>query len=290
MDPRPNRGVTAQSRTNGRVRRASRKASRSRTWRLRSERASLPTDRVTAGSQAAAVCQAAAGTPTVPAAILSGLRCGSGSSTDAPTSRTFRQQHPDRLHVAIREPGIPTPVPTPPPAARSYRSSDFDPPAQPPVRTVDQHPQPPAPDGQPVHAPVLHPLRQAEPAQPPNAAKPDDVDVNDATPNTPPFPSIAAATCTSACVSTPPVTRRVVSTMVIAIPSASTVQGVARTSREGDRDERAGLNSELGHPPERGVPNSNASTANVTTTTTTMVDPNHILTGSYVCAFRVRGC
>jgi hypothetical protein len=78
--------------------------------------------------------------------------------------------------------------------------------------------------------------------------------------------------------------------MVIAIPSASTVQGVARTSREGDRDERAGLNSELGHPPERGVPNSNASTANVTTTTTTMVDPNHILTGSYVCAFRVRGC
>src|SRR5438477_11564414 len=44
--------------------------------------------------------------------------------------------------------------------------------------------------------------------------------------------------------------------MVIAIPSASTVQGVARTSREGDRAEHAAANSELGHPPERGVPNS----------------------------------
>src|SRR5947208_1294282 len=72
----------------------------------------------------------------------------------------------------------------------------------------------------------------------------------------PPFASTAAATCTSACVSTPPVTERVVSTMVIAIPSASTVQGVARTSREGDRAEHAAANSELGHPPERGVPNS----------------------------------
>jgi catechol 2,3-dioxygenase-like lactoylglutathione lyase family enzyme len=72
--------------------------------------------------------------------------------------------------------------------------------------------------------------------------------------------------------------------MVIAIPSASTVQGVARTSREGDRDEHAGLNSELGHPPERGVPKSNAVRRNVTTTTTTMVDPNHILTGRYALA------
>src|SRR5439155_7082308 len=44
--------------------------------------------------------------------------------------------------------------------------------------------------------------------------------------------------------------------MVIAIPSASTVQGVARTSREGDRAEHAAANSELDHPPERGVPNS----------------------------------
>ena len=34
------------------------------------------------------------------------------------------------------------------------------------------------------------------------------------------------------------------------------VQGVARTSREGDRDEHAAANSELDHPPERGVPRS----------------------------------
>ena len=42
--------------------------------------------------------------------------------------------------------------------------------------------------------------------------------------------------------------------MVIAIPSRFNGQGVARTSREGDRDEPAAPNSELGHPPERGVP------------------------------------
>jgi hypothetical protein len=33
-------------------------------------------------------------------------------------------------------------------------------------------------------------------------------------------------------------------------------QGVARTSREGDRDELAAANSELDRPPERGVPRS----------------------------------
>ena len=61
-------------------------------------------------------------------------------------------------------------------------------------------------------------------------------------------------------------------------PSASTVQGVARTSREGDRVEHAVVNSALSHPPERGVPNSNASTPNEPTATPA-VDPNRILTG-----------
>src|SRR5438477_1092569 len=46
------------------------------------------------------------------------------------------------------------------------------------------------------------------------------------------------------------------STMVIAIPSVSNGQGVARTLREGDRDEHAAANSELDHPPERGVPST----------------------------------
>ena len=41
-------------------------------------------------------------------------------------------------------------------------------------------------------------------------------------PSTPPTWSTTAATCTSACVSTPAVTEHVVSTMVIAIPSCST--------------------------------------------------------------------
>src|SRR5947209_4274136 len=58
--------------------------------------------------------------------------------------------------------------------------------------------------------------------------------------------------------------------MVIVIPSASTVQGVARTSREGDRVERAAVNSELDHPPERGVPYYDIK--NVATTTLTNVD------------------
>jgi hypothetical protein len=48
---------------------------------------------------------------------------------------------------------------------------------------------------------------------------------------------------------------RVTSTMAICHPfSRSNGQGVARTSREGDRDERAAANSWLDHPPERGVP------------------------------------
>src|SRR6266536_3780752 len=91
-------------------------------------------------------------------------------------------------------------------------------------------------------------------SQPCNSAYPAGVVANDSTPNTPPFASTAAATCTPRCVSTPPVIGRVLSTMVIAIPSLSNGQGVARTSREGDRDEPAAANSELGHPPERGVP------------------------------------
>src|SRR5437588_12867204 len=62
-------------------------------------------------------------------------------------------------------------------------------------------------------------------------------------------------------------TGRVVSTMVIAIPSASTVQGVARTAREGDRVERAAVNSELDHPPERGVPHFDVMTVAMTTIT-----------------------
>ena len=112
-------------------------------------------------------------------------------------------------------------------------------------------------------------------------------------PSTPPFVSTAAATCTSACVSTPPVTGRVVSTMVIAIPSLSNGQGVARTSREGDRDEqlrqqrldtlrngacpsRARSPADM-HPPNTSVhPTSQTdprATPNVATTTNTMVDP-----------------
>src|SRR5436190_10583804 len=92
------------------------------------------------------------------------------------------------------------------------------------------------------YAPVPStPTRSTTPkraSQPCNSRNPVGVVANDSTPNTPPLPSTAAATCTSACVSTPPVTRRVLSTMVIAIPSLSNGQGVARTSREGDRDDQ----------------------------------------------------
>ena len=96
-----------------------------------------------------------------------------------------------------------------------------------------------------IRAGAFHPdpidRTERRPANRATRRNPAGVVANDSTPNTPPFASTAAATCTSACVSTPPVTGRVVSTMVIAIPSASTVQGVARTSREGDRDEHAAL-------------------------------------------------
>jgi hypothetical protein len=62
----------------------------------------------------------------------------------------------------------------------------------------------------------------------------------DSTPNSPPTESTAAATWTSRWVSTPPVTGRVASTMGICHPFlCKWVQGLARTSREGDRDERA---------------------------------------------------
>src|SRR5438093_1174015 len=81
--------------------------------------------------------------------------------------------------------------------------------------------------------------------------------------------------------------------MVIAIPSLSNGQGVARTSREGDRDEHAAPTAAR-HPPERGVPylkladqptsthrtsvhptsqTEPPTTRNVATTTTTVVDP-----------------
>jgi hypothetical protein len=38
-------------------------------------------------------------------------------------------------------------------------------------------------------------------------------------------------------------------------------QGVARTSREGHRDQHAAVNSEFDHPPERGMPITNAEPA-----------------------------
>ena len=106
-----------------------------------------------------------------------------------------------------------------------------------------------------------------------NAPNPRGVVANDATPNTPPFPSTAAATCTSACVSTPPVTGRVVSTMVIAIPSLlNGSRGGTHVPRRRPCRARCS-NSELGHPPERGVPNSNATTAKVPAPTTTRWTP-----------------
>ena len=71
------------------------------------------------------------------------------------------------------------------------------------------------------------------------------------TPNSPPMSSSAAATCTSRCVSTPPVTARANtgSTMVIAIPSLSLGQGVARAAqcvrRRCDRPVGAGRSAAL---------------------------------------------
>ena len=63
---------------------------------------------------------------------------------------------------------------------------------------------------------------------------------NDSTPSRPPTGSTAAATWTSRWVSTPPTIGRVTSTMDICHPFlCNWVQGVARTSREGDRDELA---------------------------------------------------
>lgn len=71
------------------------------------------------------------------------------------------------------------------------------------------------------------------------------------TPSSAPMWSRAAATCTSRCVSTPPVTARAAagSTMVIAIPSLSNGQGVARGApcarRRCDRPVGAGRSAAL---------------------------------------------
>ena len=70
-----------------------------------------------------------------------------------------------------------------------------------------------------------------------------------ATPRRPPFGSSAAATFTSRRVSTPPVTGRAASTVVIAIPSFSIGQGVARAAqcvrRRCDRPVATGLSAAL---------------------------------------------
>jgi hypothetical protein len=93
-----------------------------------------------------------------------------------------------------------------------------------------------------IGARALHPTRPTDPkpaSQLDNDTYPARVAGNDSTPTTPPLASSAAATWLSRCVSTPPVTGRVLSTMATAIPSSLMVQGVARTSREGDRVEPA---------------------------------------------------
>ena len=87
------------------------------------------------------------------------------------------------------------------------------------------------------------PTRSNEPkrhSQACNSANPAVVVGNDSTPSTPPLASSAAATWTSKWVSTPPVIGRV---LRWSSPSllCSSGQGVARTSREGDRDDRTAL-------------------------------------------------
>ena len=217
------------------------------------------------------------------------------------------QQRPDRFHVAIcglRDPRRPTRQRSPRRFDGVDRVGLAGAAAQLAVGTIDlDHLHTTAAEmtseAGTVRAGAFHANPGDRPERPrPNRAarrNPMVVVANDSTPNTPPFASTAAATCTSRCVSTPPVTGRALSTMVIAIPSVSNGQGVARTSREGDRDEHAAANSELDHPPERGVPSSrprsdrqapneprcnnksdeHATAPNVTPTTNTTVDPTN---------------
>ena len=165
------------------------------------------------------------------------------------TPRAVRhQQRPDRFHIAIGGLGDPRG------AARQRRPSRLDgvdgvglavhgdapdgsgDPPRPPSTPRCEKPGQAGPVGAGAFHP--HPADRPERRQPGvQPANPARSWWNDSTPNTPPLASSAAATCTSKWVSTPPVIGRVLSTMVIAIPSVSNGQGVARTSREGDRDE-----------------------------------------------------
>ena len=88
-----------------------------------------------------------------------------------------------------------------------------------------------------------------------SSVNPAGVVGNDSTPSTPPVPSRTAATWVSRCVSTPPVTGHVTSTMAISPSLLSLKWSRGGTHVPGRRPCRACCwRSELGHPPERGVP------------------------------------
>ena len=236
-------------------------------------------------------CQAAAGHTPEPFSQLVGR--GEAEMADLVqaldprvTCRTFRdQQRPDRFHVAVRRSSrSPTPVPTPPPAPlRSRRSCRTSRPGGAAAGSVGRPRSPRAPAAQiagqarAVRAGAFHPdplpAARTPPSQSCNARNPP---VSSRTTPHPtrrrshrPRPRHAHPNAYQLRPSPGAWSLRWSSPSLL----CSTDQGVARTSREGDRDEHAGLNSELGHPPERGVPNSNATTANVAATTNTHGGP-----------------
>ena len=168
-------------------------------------------------------------------------------------------------HHHRRSSRSPTPDPTTPPgplrsrrARRTSRAGDApdgsdDQPRSPPAprREIAARPAPYAPvPSTPTRAIVPKPV-----SQPCNCANPAGVVANDSTPNTPPFASTAAATCTSTACRLHPSSGAC--SLRWSSPSLlSNGQGVARTSREGDRDESTVRTAKIDHPPERGVPNS----------------------------------
>ena len=92
-------------------------------------------------------------------------------------------------------------------------------------------------------------------SQPSNASYPAGEATKLSVPSTPPTWSTAAATWSSPWVSTPPVTGRAASMVVMAIPSSPYGQGVARPSREGVTVGPEQLPLPGPSPlPERGVP------------------------------------